>query len=142
MLGKVWIDLSGPYAVMSHMGNRYIMNLVDDKSSRRWSILIPKKSDAFPRLQAWEKMVKEETGFEVGVYRMDHRELKSNKMREWLELKRTKQEFPAPYTSAHCRCIERRHYTLIGKANIMHIYADCPPNLWDEFYLTASYLDE
>ena len=50
MLGKVWIDLSGPHAVMSCTGNRYIINLVDDKSSHRWSIPISKKSDAFPRL--------------------------------------------------------------------------------------------
>jgi len=142
VLGKVWIDLSGPHAVTSRTGNRYIMNLVDDKSSRGWSIPIAKKSDAFPRLQAWEKMVKEETGFEVGIYRMDRGELKSNKMREWLESKGTKQEFTAPYTSAHCGRVERRHRTLMGKANAMRIYADCPPNLWDEFYLTASYLDE
>jgi len=86
--------------------------------------------------------VKEETGFEVGVYRMDRGELKSNKMREWLESKGTKQEFTAPYTSAHCGRVERHYCTLMGKANAMQIYADCPPNLWDEFYLTASYLDE
>jgi len=142
VLGKVWIDLSGPHAVTSRTGNRYVMNLVDDKSSRGWSFPIPKKSDAFPRLQAWEKMVKEETGFEVGVYRMDRGELKSNKVREWLESKGTKQEFTAPYTSAHCGRVERRHRTLMGKANAMRIYANCPPNLWDEFYLTASYLDK
>jgi hypothetical protein len=142
VLGKVWIDLSGPHAVTSRTGNKYVMNLVDDKSSRGWSVPIPKKSDAFARLQAWEKMVKEETGFEVGVYRMDRGELKSNKVREWLESKGTKQEFTAPYTSAHCGRVERRHRTLMGKANAMRIYANCPPNLWDEFYLTASYLDE
>ena len=142
ILGVVWIDLSGPHAVTSRTGNRYTMDLVDDKSSRGWSFPIPKKSDAFARLQAWEKMVKGETGLEVGVYRMDRGELKSNKMREWLESKGTKQEFTAPYTSAHCGRVERRHRTLMGKANAMRIYADCPPNLWDEFYLTASYLDE
>ena len=48
MLGKVWIDLSGPDAVMSCTGNRYIMNLVDNKSSCGGSIPIPKKSDALP----------------------------------------------------------------------------------------------
>ena len=30
----------------------------------------------------------------------------------------------------------------MGKANAMRIYAKCPPNLWDEFYLTASFLNE
>jgi len=142
VLGVIWVDLSGPHAVTSRTGNRYIMDLVDDYSSRGWSFPIPKKSDAFPRLQAWEKMVKEETGLEVRTYQMDRGELKSNKMREWLESKGTKQEFTAPYTSAHCGRVERRHRTLMGKANAMRIYAACPTNLWDEFYLTASYLDE
>ena len=68
LLGVVWVDLSGPHAVTSRTGNRYTMDLVDDKSSRGWSFPIPKKSDAFPRLQAWEKMVKAETGLEVGTY--------------------------------------------------------------------------
>ena len=87
-------------------------------------------------------MVKAETGLEVGTYRTDNGELKSNKMHAWLEGKGTKHEFTAPYTSAHCRRVEQRHRTLMGKANAMRIYAKCPPNLWDEFYLTASFLDE
>ena len=30
----------------------------------------------------------------------------------------------------------------MGKANAMRIYAGCLLNLWDEFYLTTSFLDE
>jgi hypothetical protein len=140
-LGVVWIDLTGPH-VTSRTGNKYTVDLVDDHTSRGWMFPIPKKSDAFDKVQAWEKMVKAETGLEVGTYRTDNGELKSNKMRAWLEGKGTKHEFTAPYTSAHCGRVERRHRTLMGKANAMRIYAKCPPNLWDEFYLTASFLDE
>ena len=32
------------------------------------------------------------------------------------------------------------HRTLMAKARTMRIYADCPPYLWDEFYLTAAHL--
>ena len=32
------------------------------------------------------------------------------------------------------------HRTLMGKARAMHLYAKCPENLWDEFYLTATHL--
>jgi hypothetical protein len=142
VLGVVWIDLTGPHAVTSRTGNRYTVDIVDDYTSRGWTFAVPKKSDAFDKVQAWEKVVKAETGQEVGTYRTDNGELKSNKMRAWLEGKGTKHEFTAPYTSAHCGRVERRHRTLMGKANAMRIYAQCPPNLWDEFYLTASFLDE
>ena len=30
----------------------------------------------------------------------------------------------------------------MGKANAMRIYAGCLLNLWDEFYLTAAFLNE
>jgi len=141
-LGVVWIDLTGPHAVTSRTGNRYTVDIVDDHTSRGWTFPIPKKSDAFDRVLAWEKMVEAETGLKIGKYRTDQGELKSNKMRAWLEGKGTQHEFTAPYTSAHCGRVERRHRTLMGKANAMRIYAGCPPNLWDEFYLTASFLDE
>ena len=32
------------------------------------------------------------------------------------------------------------HCTLMGKARAVHLYAKCPENLWDEFYLTATHL--
>ena len=50
------------------------------------------------------------------------------------------QHFSAPYTSAHIGCVECMHHTLMGKARTMHLYARCPKNLWDEFYLTATHL--
>ena len=85
------------------------MDIVDDHTSRRWTFPIPKKSDAFDRVLAWEKMVEAETSLKVGKYRTDNGELKSNKMHAWLEGKGTQHEFTAPYTSAHCGHVERRH---------------------------------
>lgn len=32
------------------------------------------------------------------------------------------------------------HWTLMGKARTMCLAANCPPFLWDEFYLTAAHL--
>ncbi|GLB33225.1 putative protein with domain of unknown function (DUF4219) [Lyophyllum shimeji] len=34
------------------------------------------------------------------------------------------------------------HRTLMGKARAMRLACGCPPNMWDEFYLTASHLHE
>ena len=44
------------------------MDIVDDHTSRGWTFPVPKKSDAFDRVLAWEKMVEAETGLKVGKY--------------------------------------------------------------------------
>ena len=49
-------------------------------------------------------------------------------------------EYTAPHTSAHIGHVERMHRTLMSKSRTMHIYANLPPFLWDELYLTASHL--
>ncbi|KAJ3538090.1 hypothetical protein NMY22_g5310 [Coprinellus aureogranulatus] len=116
------------------------MNIVDDYSSYVWSILLKAKSDAFPKLMAWEKARENETGQRIGTYRTDNGELKSEEMQNWLESRGVMHETTAPYTSAHIGRVERMHRTLLGKANSMRLYAGCPRFLWDEFYMTAAYL--
>ena len=138
-LEKVWVDLSGPH-VRSRTSNEYVMNIVDDYTSRVWSIPLKGKGDAFGELVTWERARELETGLKVGTYITDNGELKSNNMRDWLASRGTNQLFTAPYTSAHNGRVERMHRTLMAKARTMRIYAKCPPNMWDEFYLTASHL--
>ena len=138
-LEKVWVDLSGPH-LKSRTSNEYVMNIVDDYTSCVWSIPLKGKGDAFADLIAWERARELETGLKVGTYITDNRELKSNNMREWLASRGTNQLFTAPYTSAHNGRVERMHRTLMAKARTMRIYAKCPPNMWDEFYITASHL--
>ena len=75
----------------------------------------------------------------MGTYITDNRELKSDKMHNWLASRGTSQLFAAPYTLAHNGHVECMHCTLMAKARTMHIYIKCPPNMWDESYLTATY---
>ena len=140
-LEKVWVDLSGPH-VKSRTGNEYVMDIVDDYTSRVWPIPLKRKSEAFNYLVAWERARELETGLKVGTYITDNGELKSDAMRGWLESRGTNQLFTAPYTSAHNGRVERMHRTLMAKARTMRIYAKCPPNMWDEFYMTAGHLQD
>ena len=116
--------------------------VVDDYTSRVWPIPLKRKSDAFDYLIAWERARELETGQKVGTYITDNGELKSNAMHDWLTSKGTNHLFTAPYTSAHIGRVERMHRTLMAKARTMRIYAKCPPNLWNEFYLTAGHLQD
>jgi len=119
-----------------------VMDLLDDYTSNGWLIPLKSKDQAFPELQAWELAWEKETGFTVRTYRVDNRELKSKKMESWLKSRGVQQNFTAPYTSAHIGCIEHMHCTLMAKARTMRIYAGCPPELWDEFYVTANHLQD
>ena len=139
VLEKVWVDLSGQH-LRSHTGNEYIMDIVDDYMSQLWSSPLKNKDDSFPELKAWALARESETSQKIGMYITDQGELKSDKMRDWLKSRGTDQRFTAPYTSAHIGCVERMHCTLMAKAHTMRIYANCPPYLWDEFYLTAAHL--
>jgi len=141
-LEKVWVDLIGPISVTSANGNQYVMDLLDDYTSKGWSIPLKSKDQAFPELQAWELAWEKETGFTVGTYRVDNGELKSKKMEAWLKSRGIQQNFTAPYMLAHIGRIERMHHTLMAKARTMRIYAGCPPELWDEFYVTANHLQD
>ena len=76
---KVWVDLIGPISV-SASGNRYVMDLLDDYTSKAWSILLKSKDRAFIKLQAWELTQERETRLTVGMYHVDNGELKSKKM--------------------------------------------------------------
>ena len=96
---KVWVDLIGPISVTSANGNRYVMDLLDDYTSKGWLIPLKSKDQAFPELQAWELTQEKEMGFTVGMYRVDNRELKSKKMEAWLKSHGMQQNFTAPYTS-------------------------------------------
>ena len=79
-LEKVWVDLIGPISVMSANGNHYVMDLLDDYTSKGWSIPLKSKDQAFPELQAWELAWEKETGFTIGTYRVNNGELKSKNM--------------------------------------------------------------
>jgi hypothetical protein len=134
------VDLTGPEAVVSASGNRYLMNVVDDFSSFPWSFPLKLKSDALPTLQAWAKRVEREANVQIGTIRIDGGELDSGAMRSWCDDHGYTLQFSAPYTSAHNGRVERIHLTIMNKMRAMLVQTQIPPNRWDELAMTASYL--
>ncbi|KAG5735409.1 hypothetical protein E4T56_gene11117 [Termitomyces sp. T112] len=113
----VWVDLTGPQAVVSQNGHRYIMNLVDDYTSENWSILLWKKGDVFMHLKAWQIARKTEIQEKLGTYRMGHDgKLEGHKMEAWLLSQGSERQFGAAYTLAHIGQVKHMHRTLMGKA--------------------------
>lgn len=141
-LGVVCVDLMGPEAVKLTRHNLYSMILVDECTDKGWSIPLRSKDQALRDLKRWENERKLECREEVGVYRIDGGELKSDEMFEWLARIGTKLQLTAPYTSSHNGIAEWRHRTIRELARTMHIACGAPPSLWDYFVETASYISE
>lgn len=140
-LAKIWVDLTGQAVVTSRTGNVYVMNIMDDYTNKPWSIPLKTKDEGFSKLQAWIQACKNETGLKLKVL-LTGRDSKFNgeKHKKWYRSKDIILEVSAPHTSAHIGCIEQMHCTLMGKARSMRLAAQCPPFLWDEFYLMATHV--
>jgi hypothetical protein len=139
-LGIIWVDLTGPEAVVSAMGNHYVMNVVDNHTSFPWTFLLKQKSDAFPTLKAWALQAESEVKERISIIRSDNGELKSGEMDAWCDSNGYTRQYTAPYTSSHIGRVERLHLTIMNKACTMHIQTGLPPNRWDEFCQTSGYL--
>lgn len=139
-LERVFVDLTGPMPVASRTGNRYLMNLIDDFSSHPWTFALKSKSDAFAKLQDWEREMENRFQVKVGIYVTDNGELKSNTMATWCADHGITHHLTAPYTSAQNGRAERLHLTIMNKGRAMRIASNAPEYLWDEFAITASYL--
>jgi hypothetical protein len=139
-LRVVYADLTGPEAVESKRRNYYSMEVVDEYTNMTWCIPLHTKDQAFCELKRCEKEWRQECGEEVGIYRVDSRELKSHQMRDWLANAGTKLQMTAPYTSAHIGMVERRHRTMFELARAMRSACMLPANLWDYFVETAGYI--
>jgi hypothetical protein len=100
-LGVVYVDLTGPEAVVSVSGNQYLMNIVDDFSSFPWSSPLKLKSDALPTLQAWARCIELEANCQIGTIHIDGGELDSGAMRSWCNGHGYTLQFSTPYTSVH-----------------------------------------
>ena len=139
-LGKVFVDLCGPMAVVSRSGNLYSMNLIDDFSGYVWSIPLRSKAEACPAIQNWHKAVTVQTGETLRALVSDNGELVSKAMRDWCQQEGIDHQLTAPYTSAQNGRAERLHRTILGKARAMRLACNAPGFLWDEFCATAAYL--
>ncbi|KAJ7261164.1 hypothetical protein C8J57DRAFT_1232714 [Mycena rebaudengoi] len=86
--------MTGPEAIQSATGNLYSMELVDEHTNRILAIPLDYKSHALPKTAG---------------------ELKSQEMDAWLAGAGTRQEFSAPYPSAHIDKVERSHLPIMSR---------------------------
>jgi len=71
-LKKVYQDFTGPEAVMTNTGERYMLNLIDSFMSFSWTYTLKNKSDAQPIFKEWKACVEAEAKSKFGIFCTDH----------------------------------------------------------------------
>ena len=85
-LGIVHVDLLEHPEHVSSLGNKYVLNIIDDFLSYTWSLPLTTKSDAYNALMDWEHAQELETPLYVGIYCSNNGKLKYAELQEWLLL--------------------------------------------------------
>jgi len=127
-------------SVTSHSGRLYTMNIIDDYSSHVWCLPLKSKSEAATILRDWHTAIELHSSRRLKTIVSDNSELLSNSIQDWCATHGIKHLLMAPHTSAQNGHAERLHQTIFGKAWAMQFACSAPPQLWDEFCATASYL--
>jgi len=100
-LEKVYSDITGPEAVTTNTGERYMLNLIDDLTSFSWTYMLKKKSDAKAIFKELKTLVEVEAKSKVGIFHTDSGgEYTSVEFRTYLHKEGICHQLTAPHTSA------------------------------------------
>ncbi len=108
-LERVYVDLSGPHAVLSCFGFHYIMNFIDDYSRYNWTHLLKAKSNAFGAFCTWLMATKMQSHERLCYVLTDNSKLRSADMARWCADCRITHQFTTPHTSTQNGQVKRLH---------------------------------
>jgi hypothetical protein len=117
-----------------------MLDIVDDATSRGWSIPVSDKLKALSQLISWHLTIENRTGEHIKVYNIDNGELKSTEFLNFCVSCGVEVRYTLAETSAQNGKVEHFHLTTLNKARAMMVSCDAPLFLWDEFVVTAAYL--
>ena len=139
-LERIYVNLCGPMAILSHSGRLYLINIIDDFSSFMWSIPLHSKDEAAPFLKYWLTTLEVQTPYRLQSFLMDNGKLSSSQVCKWCVHQGICHLFTVPYTSAYNGRAECLHCTLFDKARSMLSACNTSANMWDEFCATAAHV--
>lgn len=134
-------DLAGPMDCATIGGCKYFLILVDDYSRRTFVYLLKHKSETFDKFCIFSKLVENQTGKKIRVFRSDNgTEFCSNKFKAYLESKGIQHQTSIPYTPQQNGLAERTIRTVCEKARCMIHDAGLHTRYWGEAVMTATYV--
>jgi hypothetical protein len=139
LLELVSIDIAGPFPT-SVVGNRYFLEIVDNKCRKIWVIPLKTKDGAIPELCKWKNVVELQTGQKLRAVCSDNApELKAI-LDEWCASYGIIPQYTTVYKSNQNGVAERAIQTTEGSMRAMIKEAKLPLEFWDEAAMTDAYL--
>lgn len=127
LLELVHADLAGKMETRSIGGSHFFFVLVDDYSRRTFVYMLKHKNEAFDRFCSFKRLVENQTGFRVKIYRSDNgTEFCNNKFTSYFDKHGIQHQRTMRYTPQQNGMAERTIRTLVEKASCMLHDADLP----------------
>jgi transposase InsO family protein len=141
-LYRIHIDVCGPFSVQSHLGQSYLLQIVDDYSRYAWARAMRTKDQAFNFFKEYVAMCEAmHNGRRVSIMRSDNGgEFMSNAFSEWLAAKGIRRERTNPHSPWQNGVVERMNRTVVEAARTILLEAKLPIFLWSLACHAAVYI--
>ncbi|XP_012857659.1 PREDICTED: uncharacterized protein LOC105976934 [Erythranthe guttata] len=138
MFDLIHCDIWGPFKVPSYSGFHYFVTLVDDYSRFTWVHLLKTKSEVITVVPRFLKMVLNQFGKSIKVFRSDNAyELQFKSLFDELGVIH---QFSCVYTPQQNAIVERKHQHILNVARSLFFQSHIPITYWSECILTAVFL--
>ena len=139
LLELISIDIAGPFS-MSLLGNRYFLEIVENKCRKIWVIPIKTKDGAIPELCKWKNIVELQTGQKLRAVRSDNASELKSILDKWCANCGIIPQYTTVHKSSQNGVAERPIQTTEGSIRAMFKEAKLPLEFWDEAAMTDAYL--
>ncbi|CAI0399489.1 unnamed protein product, partial [Linum tenue] len=126
----IHVDIWGPNPIPSYDGFKYFLTIVDDFTRMTWLILLPAKSDARPKLQAFCSYV--ERQFQTTVKRIRSDQGREFEMTEFFNRTGILHELSCVETPQQNSRVERKHQHILAVARALKFQSNLSPSFWSD----------
>ena len=139
-LGKIHMDLGGPYNVASYNGARYYMLLTDQATLRTWCYTYKHKDETFQLFKDWKTMVENESDCKIKGVRVDNgTEFINQQFNDLFKATGIMWEPSVPYTPEQNGLSEVQNRTVMSGVRVMLFDSKLSRYLWSELLHTKVY---
>ena len=140
-MGLIHSDISGPMAITSVNGSRYVLTFIDDFSRYTWAFFIKKKSEVLEKFIELKALLENASEKNIKSLRSDNGgEYFSNELLQlWSDIG-IQIQHSIPYTPQQNGVAERKNRSLKEMNTCMLEAKSSAANLWYEAMNFASYI--
>ena len=139
-LGKIHMDLGGPFNIASYNGAKIYMLLTDQATLRTWCYTYKHKDETFQLFKDWKTMVETESGCKVKAVRVDNgTEFINQQFKDLFNATGMMWEPTVPYTPEQNSLSEVQNRIVMNGVRAMLFDSKLSRYLWSELLHTKVY---